>query len=87
MISADPKNTQALLALAELTAASGGDVDEVSNLIGKAVTAAPTEVGPRLALIGHLLKSKDSKAQTAANDALPPCPTNRKFSMHWAGCR
>ena len=75
VISADPKNTQALLALAELTAASGGSVDEVSNLIGKAVTAAPTEVGPRLALIGHLLKSKDNKkAQTAANDAVAAMP-------------
>ena len=75
VISADPKNTQALLALAELTAASGGSVDEVSNLIGKAVAAAPTEVGPRLALIGHLLKSKDNKkAQTAANDAVAAMP-------------
>ncbi|UCV17298.1 XrtA/PEP-CTERM system TPR-repeat protein PrsT [Ferribacterium limneticum] len=70
MISADPKNMQALLALAELKAANGGTPDEVSSLIGKAISAAPSEPTPRLALIQYYLKLKENKkALTAANEA------------------
>lgn len=70
VIAADPKNTQALLALAELKAGSGGSAEEVSTLIGKAISAAPGESAPRLALIQYYLKIKDNKkALTAANEA------------------
>ncbi|NTV70760.1 MAG: PEP-CTERM system TPR-repeat protein PrsT [Azonexaceae bacterium] len=70
VISADPKNTQALLALAELKATDGGTPDEVSSLIGKAISAAPSEPAPRLALIQYYLKLKEyKKALTAANEA------------------
>ena len=70
VLAVDPKNTQALLALAELKAVNGGTADEVASLIGKAVTATPSESGPRLALIQFHLKNKDNKkALTAANDA------------------
>jgi len=70
VLAADPKNTQALLAQAELRAANGGTTEEVANLIGKAITANPTEVAPRLALIQYHLSKKDTKkALTAANDA------------------
>lgn len=70
VISADPKNMQALLALAELKAANGGTPDEVSSLIGKAISASPSEPAPRLALIQYFLKLKENKkALTAANEA------------------
>lgn len=75
ILAADAKNTQALLALAELKAATGGSADEVATLIGKAVTAAPTESAPRLALIQLHLKNKDNKkALSAANDAVAALP-------------
>lgn len=75
VLSADPKNVQALLALAELKVATGGKADEVTTLFGKAVSAAPTDVAPRLALIQHHLKNQDNKkALTAANDAVAMLP-------------
>lgn len=71
VLSADPKNVQALLALAELKTAFNESGDEIVALIGKAVSAAPTDVAPRQALIQHYLKAKDAKkALTAANDAV-----------------
>lgn len=70
VISADPKNAQALLALAELKATSGGTPDEVSSIMGKAISAAPSEPAPRLALIQYYIKLKDNKkALTTANEA------------------
>lgn len=70
VISADPKNTQALLSLAELKAANGGTPDEVTSMIGKAISASPSEPPPRLALIQYLLKQKEyKKALAAANEA------------------
>ncbi len=75
ILAADAKNIQALLALAELKAATGGSADEVATLIGKAVTAAPTESAPRLALIQLHLKNKDNKkALAAANEAVAALP-------------
>lgn len=70
VVAADPKNTQALLALAELKAAMGGTPDEISSLIGKAISANPVDPVSRLALIRFYLGSQDNKkALTAANDA------------------
>lgn len=75
VLTADPKNVQALLALAELNAANNGNADEVASLLGKAVTAAPTDIAPRVALIQHYLKNNDTKkALTAANDAVATMP-------------
>lgn len=75
VLTADPKNIQALLALAELNAANNANADEIAALLGKAVTAAPTDVAPRVALIQHHLKNNDTKkALTAANDALAAMP-------------
>jgi putative PEP-CTERM system TPR-repeat lipoprotein len=75
VLAADPKNIQAMLALAELKAAAGGTTDEVASLISKAVTTNPSEVAPRLALIQFYLNKKDGKkALTAANDAAAAIP-------------
>lgn len=75
VLAVDPKNIQALLALAELRANSGGSADEVSGLIGKAISANPEEIAPRLALIQYHLQAKDQKkALTAANEAVAALP-------------
>ena len=75
VVAKDPKNVQALLALAELRAKTGGKADEVAELINKAVTANPNEAAPRLALIGLYLGAKDAKkAVAAAQDALAVLP-------------
>ncbi len=75
VLAADPKNIQAMLAIAELKAAAGGTTDEISGLIGKAVSANPTELAPRLALIQFYLNKKEGKkALTATNDAVAAIP-------------
>jgi putative PEP-CTERM system TPR-repeat lipoprotein len=75
VLATDPKNIQALLALAELKAASGGSTEEVAKIIDKAVGASPSEITPRLALIGHYLKNKETKkALAAANEAATAIP-------------
>ena len=62
----DPKNVDALVALAELRARSGGSADEVASMIEKAIAADPNGVLPRLRLIEHWLRAKDAKKATAA---------------------
>jgi putative PEP-CTERM system TPR-repeat lipoprotein len=75
MLAADPKNAQALLAIAELQGSAGGKPEEVETLIGKAIMANPQDIAARLALITHHLKNKDNKkALTAANDAAASIP-------------
>lgn len=75
ILAKDPKNLQALLAMAELVARTGGSADEVAGLIGKAISANPTELTPRLALISHYRAAKDTKkAVSAAQDALAALP-------------
>jgi putative PEP-CTERM system TPR-repeat lipoprotein len=75
VLVADTKNVQALLALAELRARTGGKPDEVAELISKALTENPTESAPRLALIAlYLSAGETSKAVSTAQDALAALP-------------
>jgi len=75
VIAKDPKNTRALLALAELRAQGGGTTDEVAALISKAVAADPTNVTSRLVLVNFYLRAKEpKKAVAAAQDALAAIP-------------
>ncbi|MBL8413611.1 MAG: PEP-CTERM system TPR-repeat protein PrsT [Propionivibrio sp.] len=75
VIAKDPKNVQALLALAELSAKAGGKPEEVAVLVNKAISANPAEAAPRIALIGLYLGAKEpKKALTAAQDALAVLP-------------
>ena len=75
IVAKDPKNIQALLAMAELRAKAGGKPDEVAELINKAIIANPLEASPRLALIGLYLSSKETKkALSAAQDAVGILP-------------
>lgn len=71
----DPKNAQALLALAELAARTGAAKEEVAKLISNAVAANPTEAAPRLLLIDFYLRNKDLKqAASTAQDAVAAQP-------------
>jgi putative PEP-CTERM system TPR-repeat lipoprotein len=75
VVAKDPKNVQALLALAELRAKTGGQTEEVAALINKAIAADSSEPASRLALIGLYLGARDAKtAVSAAQDALGVLP-------------
>ena len=78
LLAADPKNVQALLAIAELRAQAGADKAEVAGLLADAIKLNPIVVAPRLLLIELSLRSRDNKAAlTAAQDgvaALPDSP-------------
>jgi putative PEP-CTERM system TPR-repeat lipoprotein len=75
ILSVDGKNLQALMALAELKARTGGSVDEVAAQLGKAMAANPDEQAPRLALVNLYLGNKDfKKALTVAQDAAAAMP-------------
>ena len=62
VLAKDPKNGQAMLALADIAARSGATKEEVAKLIGNAVAANPTEAAPRLLLIDFYLRNQDGKA-------------------------
>lgn len=75
VLAKEPKNGQALLALAELRARAGGAKEEVAGLITNAVNANPNEVAPRLLLIDYLLRNRDFKqAASAAQSAVSAIP-------------
>jgi putative PEP-CTERM system TPR-repeat lipoprotein len=75
VLAKDPKNGPALLAIAELRARTGGPKDEVAELVGRAITATPTEKGPRLLLIDFHLRNKDAKlALSVAQSAVAALP-------------
>ena len=77
VLAKDPKNGQALLAMAELAARTGAPKDEIGSLISKAVEANPTEPGPRLLLIDFHLSNKEIKqATSAAQNAVATLPDN-----------
>jgi cellulose synthase operon protein C len=70
LVAKDPKNEQALLALAEVMARTGAPPTEIVATLQRAVTANPQSVASRLALISFHLRAKDPKAAlSAAQDA------------------
>ena len=75
VLAKDPKNSQAYIGLAGLKSMAGGSKEEVAELIGKAVTASPAEVGPRILLIDLLLRNKEYKqAFSTAQNAVTAMP-------------
>lgn len=75
VLDKDPKNIQAMLALAELRANMEGGADKAADLIRKAIAAAPTEPAPRLALIALRIGQKDQAAAlTAVQEAMAAIP-------------
>lgn len=76
-VAADPKNVQALLALAGLKARLGARVEDVVDLLGKAIASNPSEAQARLALIDYYLSIKNTeKALAAAQEAASTLPTH-----------
>ena len=75
LIKAQPKNYQALLALAELSARPGGTPADVLKLMRDAVRSSPGDAAPNLVLINQLLAAGQAKealaAAQAATGALP----------------
>lgn len=77
VLAKDPKSLQALLSLAELRAKTGGKLEEVADLINKAIAANPSVAAPRVTLIGVYLSSRENKkALVAAQDALAVLPNH-----------
>ena len=80
VLKADPKNVQALMALAELREKSGGSVDEVASLLAGAVRLNPTVVAPRMLTVEHFMKHKNVKAAlTAAQEAVAARPDSAEL--------
>ena len=70
-----PNNSTALLALAKLTASTGGKPEEVVALINKALSGNPNDATPRVALIEYYLANQETKkAVTASQEALAAIP-------------
>jgi len=70
-----PNNSTALLALAKLTASTGGKPEEVVALINKALSGNPNDATPRVALIEYYLANQEpKKAVTSAQEALAAIP-------------
>ena len=75
VLAADPKNLQALLALAGLRARAGGSAEEVGSLLAEAVKMNPTNATPRVLLTNHYLNFKNPKrALAVAQDAIAALP-------------
>lgn len=77
LLAADPKNLQALLAVAELRAQAGAKKEEVAALLVNAIKLNPTAAVPRLLLIELQLRGKDNQAAlTAAQEGVAALPDN-----------
>ena len=66
VLKADPKNAQAMLAMAELVLRSGGKREQATQWINDAIRADPVSPSARLALVDHHLQVRDFKAALAA---------------------
>lgn len=75
LIKKDPKDVQALLAMAELRNAENAVDPEVQVLLARAVEAAPLNPVPRLRLIDQQLRQNEAqKAMTTAQTAVAALP-------------
>ena len=77
ILEKDPKNPQALLALAQARAESGGKPAEIQDPLDRAIAGNPTNPEVRLALVRYLLGAKNNdKAVSAAQEAQTAFPDN-----------
>lgn len=75
VLDKDPKNGQALLALAELKRNNKGSPEEIVALLNKAVAANPTNAPAHIALVVYFLSQKEpKKAVAAGQEALSAVP-------------
>lgn len=76
-VKARPADFRGGMALARLRAQAGASHDELLQILNRTVKAAPTEVAPRMALIGLYLERKDFKSGLAsAQEGLNEQPDN-----------
>ena len=77
LLSRDPKDVRALLAIADLRARGGASKEEVARLLAHAVELNPTIPAPRILLIELNLRSNDAKAAlAAAQEAVAAIPND-----------
>ncbi|KQP21151.1 XrtA/PEP-CTERM system TPR-repeat protein PrsT [Pseudorhodoferax sp. Leaf265] len=78
LLAREPKNSRAMLALAEAYARQPGDhTKQIGDLLARAVQADPTEVAPRVMLVDHLLRQQDMKqAVSVAQAGVAALPDN-----------
>jgi putative PEP-CTERM system TPR-repeat lipoprotein len=77
VVDRDPKNVQALVALAELIPRTGGSKGDVAQLLDSAVKLNPTDPAARARLVDHHLRWKEPQlALTAAQAGVAAAPTN-----------
>lgn len=69
MISADPKNPQAYISLAQLKARAGANKEQIGQLLEQAVQANANDPTSRTLLIHHWLSMRDMKGALAAAQA------------------
>ncbi|MDO9094840.1 MAG: PEP-CTERM system TPR-repeat protein PrsT [Rubrivivax sp.] len=76
-VDANPRNSVALIALAEMKARNGAAVPEVKKLLVDAIAASPLQAEQRLKLIEFTLRKRQYKeALAAAQDAIAALPGN-----------
>ena len=76
-VDANPRNSFALIALAEMKARNGAGVPEVKKLLVDAIAASPLQAEQRLKLIEFTLRKRQYKdALAAAQDAIAALPGN-----------
>nr|WP_316638899.1 XrtA/PEP-CTERM system TPR-repeat protein PrsT [uncultured Roseateles sp.] len=75
VLQRDAGNVNAQLAMAELTARSGGSAEEVATRLNTAIKAQPSAFGPRAALVDLYLSTGDRKlALSTAQSAVAAIP-------------
>ena len=75
IVQADPGNVPARMALAEVTARTGGTGIEVGQILAAAVKANPAQPQARMAYINHLLRLGDAQAAlVVAQDGVAALP-------------
>ena len=66
LLTKDKGNEQTLLAYAAMLAVTKAPQAEVKSLIERAITANPSSIRPRVALVGYSTQQRDTKAALAA---------------------
>jgi putative PEP-CTERM system TPR-repeat lipoprotein len=80
IVAANPKNDQALLALAELQTVTKVPPKEILATVERAISANPRSVRARLSLISYHVSLKDTKAAlAAAQSAVNAIPESREL--------
>ena len=75
VLAKSPKNSQALLALAELAIRTGAGNEQISKLLTAVIAASPVDVVPRLTLVDfHINRQNFKAASAAAQEAVTALP-------------